>query len=478
MKQAIALLDALGDDSSSWVLQSTHERDVAQGEVLVAEGEPVEALYVVGQGLLHVTSEDAPGRLAVLGPGDLVGEMSFLGAGVATATVRAAERATVLSLPQDELHAKVQAEPAFSARLHRALAQLLAERLRETSRRLAVSTTTEAVSSDEHPAWQRLSGPLRELKRALHDVNETALEHEEVPEDLSERIVDDFLGFAELMNEVVNRDVRNERVRGEVGTRVRQELMPYVLLGRTSERFYTKPRGYAGDYWMIELMYRNEPEGRTPVGRLVDRCFLSTPAAQAARNRRGLLAAEIARAVESHEGPAARITSLACGPAREVFDVFGAHDDDRDDLHATLLDIDHEALGFVAGEVAERSLGSHIDLVRGNLIHLALGKSETEIRDQDLIYSIGLVDYFSDDLVVRLLDLVHRMLRPGGRAVLGNFHPRSPSRAMMDHVLDWKLIYRTEEDMDRLFERSAFGRPATEVRFEQQGINLFAACLR
>jgi extracellular factor (EF) 3-hydroxypalmitic acid methyl ester biosynthesis protein len=478
VKQAIALLDALSEDDASWVLQTAHERDVPRGEVLVEEGQPVAALYVVGQGVLHVTAEGAPGRLAVLGPGDLVGEMSFLGAGVATATVRAAERAMVLSLPQGELHARVQADPSFSARLHRALAQLLAAGLRETSRRLAVSTETDAVLSEGHPAWQRLSGPLRELKRTLHDANDAASSHDEVPEGLSARIVDDFLGFLELMNEVVDLDVTNERVRDEIGTRVRQELMPYVLLGHTAERFYTKPRGYAGDYWMIELMYRNVPGGRTPVGRLVDRCFLSTPAAHAARNRRGLLADEIARAVASHEGPAAQITSLACGPAREVFDVFDARDGDHDDLHVTLLDIDREALDFVAGEVEERGLGSHVDLVRGNLIHLALGKAETEIRDQDLVYSIGLIDYFSDDLVVRLMDLVHRMLRPGGRVVLGNFHPRSPSRAVMDHVLDWKLVYRTEEDMDRLFERSAFGRPTSDIRFERQGINLFAACVR
>jgi hypothetical protein len=48
----------------------------------------------------------------------------------------------------------------------------------------------------------------------------------------------------------------------------------------------------------------------------------------------------------------------------------------------------------------------------------------------------------------------------------------------MDHVLDWRLIHRTEDDMDRLFAASAFGRTCTNIRFEEQGINLFAAGVR
>ena len=79
---------------------------------------------------------------------------------------------------------------------------------------------------------------------------------------------------------------------------------------------------------------------------------------------------------------------------------------------------------------------------------------------------------------VRVLDHIRRALKPGGRVVLGNFHPRNPTRALMEHVLDWRLIHRTEADMDRLFAASRFGRPASRVRFEPSGVNLFAECVR
>src|SRR6185369_11594616 len=42
------------------------------------------------------------------------------------------------------------------------------------------------------------------------------------------------------------------------------------------------------------------------------------------------------------------------------------------------------------------------------------------------------------------------------------------------HLLDWKLIHRTEDDMNRLFQASKFGRPCDEIRFEAECVNLLA----
>ncbi len=76
------------------------------------------------------------------------------------------------------------------------------------------------------------------------------------------------------------------------------------------------------------------------------------------------------------------------------------------------------------------------------------------------------------------MDYAHALLRPGGRLMLGNFHPINPSRAIMEHVLEWKLIHRTEEDLHRLFAASKFGRPCTKLQFEAEGVNLFAECVK
>jgi hypothetical protein len=80
--------------------------------------------------------------------------------------------------------------------------------------------------------------------------------------------------------------------------------------------------------------------------------------------------------------------------------------------------------------------------------------------------------------VIRLLNFIHDLLRPGGRVIVGNFHPSNRSRALMDHVFDWKLIHRDEGDMNRLFRASSFASDCSEILYEQQEINLFACCQR
>jgi hypothetical protein len=40
------------------------------------------------------------------------------------------------------------------------------------------------------------------------------------------------------------------------------------------------------------------------------------------------------------------------------------------------------------------------------------------------------------------------------------------------------LIHRSEEEMDRLFAASVFGRSCTRIQFESEGVILFAECIK
>jgi len=189
------------------------------------------------------------------------------------------------------------------------------------------------------------------------------------------------------------------------------------------------------------------------------------------------MAREIEREIHARAGDCARVASLACGPAQEVFDVYATLADPAA-LRATLVDVDFEALAWVAARRDERRLRKSIALVSENLVYVATGRRQLDLLEQDLVYSVGLIDYFCDAVVVKLMSAVHAMLRSGGRAIFGNFHPKNRTKAVMDHVLDWKLVHRSEDDMHRLFEASAFARPCTRIVYEEQGINLFAECVK
>jgi extracellular factor (EF) 3-hydroxypalmitic acid methyl ester biosynthesis protein len=250
------------------------------------------------------------------------------------------------------------------------------------------------------------------------------------------------------------------------------ELQPFVKLTATGSRLYAKPRGYAGDYQTIEMIYDNVPAGVGPIGVLLDGCVLGLPAAKAIRNRRRLLAAEI---LSSYRTAAKEfhVASLACGPAREIFDVLEKADD-KGRLAVSCIDVDREALTQIGTQCQKHALGEQVRTLQANLIQLATGRQELELAPQDLIYSMNFIDYLSDELAIALIDWTYDKLRPGGRVVLGNFHPRNPSRGFMDHVLDWHLTHRDEAAMNQLFAASKFARPCSRIFFEEEGIDLFA----
>lgn len=481
MFEALSLLSELDDSDIQWIFDAGDEQQVISGTTIIQEGTKPQALFFVLEGLVGISVSSAgDSQLAKLGPGELMGDISFLENRPATATVTAVETSLLLAVPCTALTRKLNEDTPFAARLYRSFALISSRRLRERVGTLgqqlqAKAPTEEAATSH----WERIHQVVDDFKASLEKAEEEAIKNDgEVPRDMAEEILRGFREFCEFMNkEIGDESPLDEHVKEDLGGRLKTEFLPYLLLTQTAERFHSKPRGYAGDFLTIEWIYRNRPAGKDRLGPLLDKCFLNEPAAKAVRNRRGLLADEIRRVVERGDGERARVTSLACGPAQEVFDAFDAIDN-PDQLKVTLVDIDLQALAFVSDKADKLKRQRHIKTVLANLVYLAMGRQKLDLPPQDLVYSIGLIDYFSDDSVVNLMDYVHGLLRPGGKLILGNFHPRNSTKALMDHILKWSLTHRNEDDMNHLFESSKFGRPCSNLQFEEEGINLFAECVK
>ena len=130
----------------------------------------------------------------------------------------------------------------------------------------------------------------------------------------------------------------------------------------------------------------------------------------------------------------------------------------------------------MATRAAEKGLSGRLTLAQDNVVRLAAGHSKVSVPPQQLIYSIGLIDYFKDPYVISLLNWIHDNLLPGGRVIVGNFATSNRTKAYMDHVLEWVLIHRSEDQLRELFSRSNFGNAPVDVKVEEAGVNLFAFC--
>lgn len=480
MNQATDIFENLKAAEADWLLSAGTERSVTAGEVVITAGEAVDSLYIVLRGLVGIVAPEFPERkLATLGAAEVIGDMTLAESVVPTESVVALEASQILVLPHAVLNERLKADPDFAARFFRGLSKLLANRLRRTNAQLAAALRIGHPSEWVDGTWRRTVYAVGQIKEHLNELDHKAIKaRAELPADVTNRLVRQMHEFVTFLEQQIGDAVgENRRVKEEAGAYVQKEFLPLIWLTENAERMYSKPRGYAGDYLMIEKIYENAPRGTGRLGTAIDRSFLESPPCIAVRNRRRLLADEIRQAAAKSDNGPLCVTALACGPARELFDAFQALGDPAR-MSATVVDFDPQGIAHVTEQRDRLGLQGSMTLVNESLISLALGRARTKLTGQDLVYSPGLTDYFNDNLVVNLLNSIYASLRPGGRVLLGNFHPRNPCKAFMEYVLDWRLVHRTEADMNRLFRASAFGKACTQIRFEEQGINLFAECRR
>ena len=127
---------ALDEEASVALRTSMVEMDLARGQVVFSEGDSGDRLYVIVDGKIKLGTSSSDGReslLAILGPGEMFGELSLFDPGPRTATATALTETTLLGLGHDALGPWLNGRPGVAQALLKALSQ----RLRRTNENLS-----------------------------------------------------------------------------------------------------------------------------------------------------------------------------------------------------------------------------------------------------------------------------------------------------------------------------------------------------
>jgi histidine ammonia-lyase len=150
MDKVLYILGQLVDQDLDWMLAVGNSKRLSAGTILIQEGKPIDAVYIVIEGTVSVSSTASDGHeITRLGRGELLGEISFIDTHLPTATVRAIDDITVFALAHDQLSAKLARDTGFAARFYRAMAVFLSDRMRKSRRAPAI---IGARASDENDA--------------------------------------------------------------------------------------------------------------------------------------------------------------------------------------------------------------------------------------------------------------------------------------------------------------------------------------
>ncbi len=171
------LFAALDDDAAGALRASMTEVSVARGRALFNEGDPGDRLYVVTAGKIKLGRTSADGRenlLAVLGPGEMFGELSLFDPGPRTATATAVTDSRLIGLGHGDLQPWLAGRPEVAGQLLTALARRL-RRTNESLADLVFSDVPGRVAKALLDLAQRFGTPTEQGLHVTHDLTQEEL---------------------------------------------------------------------------------------------------------------------------------------------------------------------------------------------------------------------------------------------------------------------------------------------------------------
>jgi CRP/FNR family transcriptional regulator, cyclic AMP receptor protein len=147
----VSVFAALSDSVLEQIGQCARRQEIAAGAALFEEGEPAKEMVVVLSGKLEVYKRGRNRRLAriaVLGPGDVVGEMSLVDIQPRSAAVRALEPTAMAVLSHGDIGNVYREDPRSYTLLVLNIAREISIRLRRMDQMLAnIATEIQEVTS-------------------------------------------------------------------------------------------------------------------------------------------------------------------------------------------------------------------------------------------------------------------------------------------------------------------------------------------
>jgi CRP/FNR family cyclic AMP-dependent transcriptional regulator len=126
---------SLRDETREQLQRALHKINLSYDDVLFRRGAAVDGCYLLDQGALKVSMEDSTGReiwLAILGAGDLVGELGVIDHEPRSATVSALTKCSLWRLPLRDFEVLTNRD----AKLYHSVVRPVCERLRITNLQL------------------------------------------------------------------------------------------------------------------------------------------------------------------------------------------------------------------------------------------------------------------------------------------------------------------------------------------------------
>jgi len=335
---------------------------------------------------------------------------------------------------------------------------------------MSESSFEAAKSSDDEvssPFMRELNIFTRDLELIEKDIEASG--KSDIDEALYSRLSDSVQGSIEACREFETTHGADKELLQETQRRFRRETDPFFLQSWFANRARTKPTGFPGDYEMLCKIY-GDSKPVAGIGAYLDRIFMDVPLACAVRGRLEMSKKFLVDEVRSRgrDQEPIRILDIASGPCREYFD----WPSNLPAIDVLAMDSDPRAIEYVMTTIAPRLPNpSRISNIQYNAFRTRSSEATIQKFGRfDIIYSVGLCDYLTDEVLIKLLSAWHETLSDNGVLFVAFKDTTRYDQTIYQWHLDWFFYQRTVMDVLDLYEQAGFDLGNIETCRDETGI--------
>lgn len=252
----------------------------------------------------------------------------------------------------------------------------------------------------------------------------------------------------------------------------RRLLWPLIRQSYFVERGLSKPRGYPGDYVIVEEMYNGNPKS-LGLGYIYDLIFLDTQLCRGLRNRKDQMKQIINNYLISIKHNNLNILNIACGGSRELRELMDMKLGLFNNTSSiSLLDNDKNAIDFSIKKLSVFNKTVKYIPININVLDLLKG-NPSDLLKYDLIYSIGLFDYLPDLILSKLIKVIINLLSRDGVFIFAHKDYTLYDPCIADWFCDWKYYHRSEKDLKDILQGCGVNNSDIRISREKDGYIFF-----